>query len=123
MDNAILEIIIGLGKRVWRLERGGSVELPEQKTLELDITLSATAIDGLRFNETRVSAVFDLKEDGWYHSQDILFVSARKVKDDSSRDILTEYLESAAFRERIASAIDKARGVMAAKGLKEAGSE
>jgi hypothetical protein len=76
----------------------------EEKVKHLDIILPPAEIGGLRFNETKVSAVFDLKEDGWYHSRDILFLSARNVKDDNSRDILTEYLESKAFRKSIAMA-------------------
>jgi hypothetical protein len=35
-----------------------------------------------------------MKDDGWYHSKDILFLSARNVEDDNSRDILTEYIQS-----------------------------
>jgi hypothetical protein len=101
MDKETLERFIEIEKRVSRLEQGNCVT-PEQKTLELDITLPSADIDGLRFNETKVSAVFDLKEDGWWHSRDILFVSARNAEDDNSRDILTEYLESAEFRDAVA---------------------
>jgi hypothetical protein len=49
-------------------------------------------IEGLHFNKMEVHAVFEKQDDGWYHSRDILFLSARNVKDDNSRDILTEYL-------------------------------
>jgi hypothetical protein len=91
-------------KRLSQLERGGSGNIKPLDAIKMDIILPPADIGGLRFNETKVSAVFGLKEDGWYHSRDILFMSARNVKGDSSRDILTEYLESEAFRERIASA-------------------
>jgi hypothetical protein len=49
-------------------------------------------IEGLHFNKMEVHAVFEKQDDGWYHSRDILFLSARNVKDDNSRDILMEYL-------------------------------
>jgi hypothetical protein len=92
MDKETLERFIEIEKRVSRLESGGSVELPEQKTLGLDITLPKADVGDLDFNETEVSAVFDLKEDGWWHSRDILFLSARNAIFNNNRDILTEYL-------------------------------
>jgi hypothetical protein len=71
--------------------------------LELDLLLPEADINGLHFNETEVNAVFEKQADGWYHSRDILFISARNVKDDNSRDILTEYLESYDFKNCIRS--------------------
>jgi hypothetical protein len=56
------------------------------------LVLPEDDIDGLHFNETKVHAVFEKDSDGWYHSRDILFLSARNTEDDNSRDILTEYL-------------------------------
>jgi hypothetical protein len=63
-----------------------------QSVLELDLILPEDDIDGLHFNETKVHAVFEKQDDGWYHSRDILFLSAWNTEDDNSRDILTEYL-------------------------------
>jgi hypothetical protein len=101
-NKEICEKIAELENRVSRMERGGNVELPKQRTLELGILLPKAKIGGLRFNETKVIAVFDLKEDGWYQSRNLLFLSARNAEYDNSRDILVEYLESAAFRGAVA---------------------
>jgi hypothetical protein len=62
------------------------------KTIELDLTLPEADIGGLHFNETKVHAVFEKQDDGWYYSRDILFLSARNMVDENSRDILMEYL-------------------------------
>jgi hypothetical protein len=70
----------------------------EEKTIGLDLILPEADIDGLHFNETKVHAVFELKNDGWYHSRDILFLSARNFNDDTGRDILTKYLNSDEFK-------------------------
>jgi hypothetical protein len=78
----------------------------ERSRLEIDLVLPLATIDGLCFNEQRVHAVFEKGEDGWYYSQDVLFLSARNAKDDNSRDILTEYLNKSQIRERIANALD-----------------
>jgi len=72
--------------------------------LELELTLPEADIGGLHFNETKVNAVFE-KKDGWYYSRDILFLSARNVEDDNDRDILTEYLQSEAFRDSLWTAL------------------
>jgi hypothetical protein len=53
-------------------------------------------IDGLHFNRQEVQAVFELKDDGFYHSRDVLFLSARNTAKDTSRDVLLEYLNSPA---------------------------
>jgi hypothetical protein len=63
------------------------------------LTLPEADIGGLHFNKQKVRAVFEKKAYGWRHSRDILFLSARNVKDDNSRDILTEYLESDAVKD------------------------
>ncbi|MDR1325286.1 MAG: hypothetical protein LBK00_04535 [Treponema sp.] len=78
----------------------------ERSRLEIDLVLPLAAIDGLYFNEQNVHAVFEKYEDGWYYSEDILFLSARNVENDNSRDILTEYLNKSQIRERIATALD-----------------
>jgi hypothetical protein len=70
--------------------------------VEMDLTLPESDIDGLHFNETEVHAVFDKQDGGWYHSRDILFLSARNSADDNNRDILTEYLNSYGFKNCIA---------------------
>jgi hypothetical protein len=74
----------------------------ESGRLEMDMVLPEAVIDGLCFNKQNVHAVFEEDEDGWYYSQDILFLSARNVKDDNNRDILTEYLNKSQIREQLA---------------------
>jgi hypothetical protein len=54
---------------------------------------------------TEVHAVFEKKDDGWYHSRDILFLSARNTEDDNSRAILTEYLTKHESSDSIKSQI------------------
>ena len=76
-------------KRLAILEDGRGLSDDQPGTLEMDLSLPEADIGGLRFNKQKVHAVFDKKDDGWYHSRDILFMSARNVKDDNSRDILT----------------------------------
>jgi hypothetical protein len=84
----------GPEKRLALLEQGRS--LPP--VLEMDLILPEADIDGLHFNETKVHAIFKQQDDGWYHSRDILFLSARNAEDDNSRDILTEYLNGGGER-------------------------
>jgi hypothetical protein len=73
--------------------------------VEMDLTLLEADIYGLHFNKTEVHAVFEKKDDGWYHSRDILFLSARNTGDDNSRDILTEYLNRHESHDSIRSQI------------------
>ena len=73
-------------KRLVSLENGQMSD----KLETLYLTLPEVNIDGLHFNRTEVHAVFELKEDDWWHSRSILFLSARNTEDDNSRDILTE---------------------------------
>jgi hypothetical protein len=82
----IEKAIRGIQKRLDALETG------KTSFIEMDLVLSEADIGGLHFNKTEVRAVFEKKEDGCYHSKDILFLSARNTEDDNSRDILTEYL-------------------------------
>jgi hypothetical protein len=111
------ETVSDLGKRLSNTEkrckkledlyRAGIQDEP-QKPIELDLTLPEADIDGLHFNEQIVHAVFEKKNDGWYHSRDILFLSARNTRDDNSRDILTEYLnDGGGYREIRAQIADK----------------
>ena len=72
-----------------------------QAVIEMDLVLPKADIGGLRFNETKVHAVFEKQEDGCYYSRDILSLSARNTIDDNSRDILSEYLNSYDFRNCI----------------------
>jgi hypothetical protein len=76
--------------------------------VEMDLTLPKTDIDGLHFNKTEVHAVFEKKDDGWYHSRDILFLSARNIEADNSLDILTKYLQSEKFIEEMRIALSEA---------------
>jgi hypothetical protein len=93
-----------LNQRLAQLEQGKGL-VPKQEPIEVNLTMPKLEGGGLQFNRTKISAVFDLKEDGWWHSRDILFMSARNVRDDKSRDILTEYLESVYFRDCLAHAV------------------
>jgi hypothetical protein len=97
----MMEIIGKLEKRVSCLEKAlNSTKRQDSEVLEMDLVLPEAAIGGLRFNETKVRAVFK-KKDGWYYSMGILFLSARNVEDDNIRDILTEYLNTYDFRNSI----------------------
>ena len=81
-----------INRRVSALEKGSIQE--HRDVIEMDLILPKENIDGLRFNEQKVHAVFDKHDDGWYYSRDILFLSARNYKSDNSRDILMEYLNN-----------------------------
>jgi hypothetical protein len=90
------------------LEKTAVLQPPEQPgTLELTISLPEAGIDGLRFNEQKIHAVFEKKKDGWWHSRDILFLSARNTEDDNNRDILSEYLQSETVHDAFLVALDK----------------
>jgi hypothetical protein len=97
-----------LERRLSVLEQGAGLNA-EKSVVEIDLVLPEDDIGGLHFNETKVRAVFEKKEDGWYHSKDILFLSARNTEDDNSRDILTEYLNlpgDNGLKEQIAGLFD-----------------
>ncbi|MDR0709625.1 MAG: hypothetical protein LBF77_06135 [Spirochaetaceae bacterium] len=84
-------------KRLARLEKDrGLGDGPE--AFEAAFWLPEVSINGLHFNNTRVRAVFEKQDAGWYHSRDVLFLSARNTEDDNSRDILAEYLNSKCFK-------------------------
>ena len=78
----------------------------EPSVLGFDLVLPEADINGLHFNEQKVHAMFDKREDGWYCSRNILFLSARNVVDYNRRDILTEYLESDAVKEAFCTCLD-----------------
>jgi hypothetical protein len=110
MNKELEERFLKLEKRVSLLEQGhglnGEITL-EENIIELDLTLPEADIDGLHFNEQKIHAVFEKKKDGWWHSRDILFLSARNTEDDNSRDILSEYLQSEAVHDAFLVALDK----------------
>ena len=95
--------IEALEKRIAALE---TAVMGKGRRIETDLTLPEADIGGLHFNKQEVHAVFEKQADGWYHSRDILFLSARNVKDENSRDVLTEYLNwdeiEGSIREQIA---------------------
>jgi hypothetical protein len=62
--------------------------------MHINWELPPADIGGLHFNRQEVAATFELGDDGLYHSRDVLFLSPRNTKKDTSRDILTEYLNS-----------------------------
>jgi hypothetical protein len=82
----LMDILNGKHDRVFK-------EFPA--VVEMDLDLPADEIDGLRFNRQTVHAIFEKDEDGWYHSKEILFLSARNTEDDNSNDILSKYLTKA----------------------------
>jgi hypothetical protein len=92
-------IMVAVEKKINKLKE--QVKILEEKIriaeeelagiIELDLVLPEDDIDGLHFNETKVHAVFELK-DGWYYSKDILFLSVRNNKEDNNKDILTKYI-------------------------------
>jgi hypothetical protein len=83
-------------------KEGGSEYTPG-KIIELDLTLPEGDFEGLHFNKTEVHGVFELKDDGWYHSRDILFLSARNASDDNITDALTTYLCSYNYEDGVKS--------------------
>jgi CheY-like chemotaxis protein len=101
---SIEERLKKIEKRLAALEKGQD-QRPD--VLKMDLTLPEADIDGLHFNETKVHAVFEKQEDGWYYSRDILFLSARNVKNDNSRDILTEYLNCDEVRTQIGIVVNE----------------
>jgi hypothetical protein len=75
------------------------------EVIETDIVLPEADIGGLRFNETKVRAVFEKDKDGVYYSRDILFLSVRDS--GTGRDLLSEYLDSEAVREAFRKALGR----------------
>ena len=69
--------------------------------LEMDLALPEADIGGLHFNETRVHAVFEQLDDGWFHSRDILFLSAWRSRNGNDLDVLMEYINTFEFKSRI----------------------
>jgi hypothetical protein len=97
--------IENLKGRVGALE-GKMAQDKNQEYLELDLTLPEDDIGGLHFNEQKVHAVFEKQENGWFYARDILFLSARNIENDNSRDILTEYLNRGDIQAQISKAFD-----------------
>jgi hypothetical protein len=112
MNNELSEWCKGIERQLNAIKQdicrldGKEADECKEKIIEFDLTLPEADIGGLHFNETKVHAVFELKNDGWYHSRDILFLSARNINDDNSRDILTEYLNSDEFKQAIWGQLD-----------------
>ncbi|MDR2509761.1 MAG: hypothetical protein LBC77_03855 [Spirochaetaceae bacterium] len=99
-----------LENKAWVLERSfieDDKRDNKKSVIELDLTLPKADIDGLRFNEQKFHAVFEKKKDGWWHSRDILFMSARNTEDDNSLDILAEYLQSEPVQNAFLVALNK----------------
>jgi hypothetical protein len=102
MDKNKVKRIEALEKRVAALEKAFEQTDNRESIVEIRLVLPEADIDGLHFNKQEVSAVFEKQDDGWYYSRDILFLSARNVEDDNTRDILTEYLCDSGIRTQIA---------------------
>jgi hypothetical protein len=71
---------------------------------EMEPVLPKADIDRLRFNQQEVNAYFEKGDDGWYYSENILFLSVRNVRDDNRRDALKEYLNTIEIRAQLAEA-------------------
>jgi hypothetical protein len=84
-----------LEKQVEALKKASTQTDNRESVVEMCLVLPKADIGGLHFNRQEVIAVFEKQKDGWYYSRDILFLSARNIEDDNSRDILTEYLNMA----------------------------
>jgi hypothetical protein len=98
--------INGLKDRVKKLEDGSVPESSMQKSIGLCIEWPEADIEGLHFNAQKTRSIFDLKEDGAYHSRDILFLSARDTDEGTGRDLLSEYLDSEAVRDAFLAATE-----------------
>ncbi|GMO64877.1 MAG: hypothetical protein Ta2A_12790 [Treponemataceae bacterium] len=85
--------------------------------LEITLILPEADIKGLHFNEAKVKAVFEQKDDGCYYSRDILFCSARRSETEKTEDVLTEYLETLEFRTAIFDALPQALKPASASGV------
>jgi hypothetical protein len=120
-DRGILERLEEIERRLWLLEEeDGLSSGPEMRRefIKVYLVLPEAEIGGLRFDRKEVKAVFVLKDDGWYHSQDILFVSARNAGDYDSRDILFKYLNSEAVKGAFLRAVNGAsRGGLGAEAV------
>jgi hypothetical protein len=93
MNNETEKRLAAIEKRLSVLEESHGLNGEEDNTIiKMDLVFPEADIDGLHFNATGVPAVFEKQKDGWYHSRDILFLSARNVKDNNSYDTLTRYL-------------------------------
>ena len=103
-------------RRLAELEKATGLSQPgtgkQPDRLELEIYLPEANIGGLHFNEQKVKGIFDLKDDGKYHCRNILFLSARNTKDDNSRDILSEYLQSDGVKNAFLCALEEADHVV-----------
>jgi hypothetical protein len=71
----------------------------EKRVIEL--VLPEVDICGLYFNEQKVRAVFKKQEDGWWQSEEILFMSARNDDGDNCRDVLTMYLNDRRLKKQL----------------------
>jgi hypothetical protein len=76
------------------------------KELHLNLVLPSANIEGLGFDHIEKNyAVFDLEDDGLYHSHDIIFLSARNITGSTSKDLLTTYLETDLVKEAFYDAV------------------
>jgi hypothetical protein len=102
MNSDIKKRLTAIEKRLSVLEEGHGLNGEEANTIiKMELVFPEADINGLHFNATGVSAVFEKQDDGWYHSRDILFLSARNVEDDNSYDTLTKYLNCYDFKTSI----------------------
>jgi hypothetical protein len=92
-------------------ERRGVSPATGPNIVEIDLLFPEDEIDGLFFNKQRVNALFEKGDGGWYYSRDILFLSARNVADDNSRDLLQRYLDDAGGDREIQEQIADVFGV------------
>jgi hypothetical protein len=110
MEQEVLNRFKKIEKRLSLLEQAAGLngEGFNHPPIEMSLTWPEADIGGLHFNKQEVKGAFENGEDGWWSSRDVLFLSARNVEDDNSRDILTEYLESEAVKDYFISALSSA---------------
>jgi hypothetical protein len=95
MNSNNVQRIEVLEKQVKALKKAFTQTGNRESVVEMCLILPKADIGGLHFNRQEVCAVFEKRDDGWYYSRDILFLSARNVDNNNNRDILTEYLNMA----------------------------
>ena len=83
----------------------GSTVCSNKKIVRIEIAWPEDYIGGLHFTARVTPAVFELKKDGNYYSDSILFNSARDTDEGTGRDLLSEYLDTDAVKQAVINAL------------------
>jgi hypothetical protein len=83
----------------------GSTDCSNKKIVRIEIAWPEDYIGGLHFTARVTHAVFELKKDGNYYSDGILFNSARDTDEGTGRDLLSEYLDTDAVKQAMINAL------------------